>query len=311
MIKNKEKNFISAVVYVHNNEDAIGDFLRNVYAVLLEHFEKFEIICVNDASQDESVARIKDFAVSISGTIVSVLNMSFFQGLELSMNAGVDLSIGDFVLEFDTCQPDLPLELMMGLYRTSLTGYDIVSAAPETGTRLLSRLFYRVFNKASRLNLRSETFRILSRRAINRVHSMSLTIPYRKAVYANCGLKTHVLTYPLPEGATGSHTGFDRHQRALALDSLVLYTDIAYRFSITLAIIMMVIAILTVFYAGYFYFIARTTVAGWTTTILFLAFCFFGLFAILSMVIKYLSILLGLIFKKQKYIIESIEKYNK
>lgn len=311
MTKNKEKNFISAVVYVHNNEDAIVNFLQNVYTILGKNFEKFEIICVNDASQDNSVTRIKDFAVSMSGSIISVLNMSFFQGLELSMNAGVDLSIGDFVFEFDTCRPELPLSLMMELYHTALTGYDIVSAAPEKGTRLLSRLFYRVFNKASRLNLRSETFRILSRRAINRVHSMSLTIPYRKAVYANCGLKTHVLTYPLSNGAGNSQTSFDRHQRALALDSLVLYTDIAYRFSITLSILMMVIAILAVFYAGYFYFIVRTTVAGWTTTILFLAFCFFGLFAILTMMIKYLSILLGLVFKKQKYIIESIEKYNK
>jgi hypothetical protein len=78
-----------------------------------------------------------------------------------------------------------------------------------------------------------------------------------------------------------------------------------------LALTMMLVAIFIALYAFYFYFIVGNTVAGWTTTILFLALSFFGLFAILTMMIKYLSILLGLVFKRQKYVIESIEKYNK
>ncbi|MCI8402391.1 MAG: glycosyltransferase [Lachnospiraceae bacterium] len=310
MIKNKEKNFASAVAYIHNNEASVFDFLQKIDAILSVNFEKYEIICVNDASRDDSAGQIKHFAQSASSTVVSILNMSFFQGLELSMNAGIDLAIGDFVFEFDACDPHLPLDLMMDLYQTSLTGYDIVSAAPESRSRLFSRIFYSIFNRASHLNLRTETFRILSRRAINRVQSMSLTIPYRKAVYANCGLKTSVLTYSSASSAV-SDSDHRHNQRELALDALILYTNIAYKFCITLSLIMMMIAIFVVLYASYFYFVAGGTVEGWTTTILFLAFSFFGLFAILTTVIKYLSILLNLVFKKQKYIIESIEKYNK
>ena len=310
MITNKEKNFASVVVYVHNNEDSILSFLKRAHSVLAENFDKFEIICVNDASRDNSIAIIKDFAQSISDTVVSVLNMSFFQGLEMSMNAGVDLSIGDFVFEFDSCSQDLPIEMMMDLYRTSLTGYDIVSASPENSTRFLSRMFYRIFNNASNLNLKTETFRVLSRRAINRVHSMSLTIPYRKAVYANCGLKTNTLTY-VPSSPSAGRVESGRKQQELALDALILYTDIAYKVSISLSLIMMCIAVFTALYASYFYFIVGGTVEGWTTTITFLSFSFFGLFAILTMVIKYLSILLELVFKRRKYVIESIDKYNK
>ncbi len=50
MITNKEKNFISAVVYVHNNEKEIANFLENLNKKLNENFEKYEIICVNDKS---------------------------------------------------------------------------------------------------------------------------------------------------------------------------------------------------------------------------------------------------------------------
>jgi dolichol-phosphate mannosyltransferase len=140
---------------------------------------------------------------------------------------------------------------------------------------------------------------------------MSVTIPYRKAVYANCGLKINTLTYPLPSDFK-THSAKSGHgQWDLALDSLILYTDIAYKFSMAFALTMMLVAIFIALYAFYFYFIVGNTVAGWTTTILFLALSFFGLFAILTMMIKYLSILLGLVFKRQKYVIESIEKYNK
>ena len=40
-------------------------------------------------------------------TTITILNMSFFHGVEAAMNAGVDLAIGDFVFEFDSCIADL------------------------------------------------------------------------------------------------------------------------------------------------------------------------------------------------------------
>ena len=59
MIKDKEKNFLSAVVYVHNSEKEIGSFIDRLYKQLNDNFLKFEIICVNDASTDNSVEVLK------------------------------------------------------------------------------------------------------------------------------------------------------------------------------------------------------------------------------------------------------------
>ena len=42
----KEKKFISAVVYVHNQEGNIADFIKNLIEILENHFEHSEIVCV-------------------------------------------------------------------------------------------------------------------------------------------------------------------------------------------------------------------------------------------------------------------------
>ena len=164
----KEKNFISAVIYVHNCEERIGDFCRMVYRQLQEHFAKFEIICVNDASTDGSRAEIKKTAQEFADTTVTILDMSYYQGQEASMNAGVDLAIGDFVYEFDSTCQDYEESLIFEIYQKSLTGYDIVSAAVDKKEKWSSHLFYKVFGHFStyKYQLQTESFRILSRRAI-------------------------------------------------------------------------------------------------------------------------------------------------
>ena len=310
MLINKEKNFISAVVYVRNQEHSIFDFLMLINEKLCDSFEKYEIICVNDSSTDNSTKEIKRYADSVKSGVISIINMSFYQGLELSMNAGVDLSIGDFVYEFDSSVLSYPVELIMEVYKRSLQGYDIVSAAPLQSQNT-SKIFYSIFNKVSNTQyiLRTESFRIISRRGINRVHSMSRIIPYRKAVYANCGLKTDVIEYNNIGTLEVKDKIVFNKQKETALDAMILYTDVAWRFSLVFSLIMMGITMLIAIYTVGIY-IGGRPVAGWTTTMLFLAFAFVGLFMILAIAIKYMSLILKLNFSTQKYVMESIEKIN-
>lgn len=311
MIINKEKNFVSAVVYIHNNEKNIIDTLKNINDILHNNFEKYEIICVNDYSTDNSVEEIKKFSKDVECAVVSILNMSYYQGLELSMGAGVDLSIGDFVFEFDSTIMDYSPETIIEVYFRSLQGYDIVSAAPKKRMRKSSKLFYDVFNGYSNNpnKLKTETFRILSRRAINRVQSMNKTIPYRKAIYANCGLKVDTIYYKCTDKLNIKKCD-EATRKNVAIESLILFTDVAYKAAIVMTFIMM-IGIIGVGIYTLTVFIKDQPVEGWTTTMLFLSVAFLGVFAILAVIIKYLSILVDLTFKKQKYMIESIEKLTK
>ncbi len=309
----KEKNFVSGVVYVHNSKQHISSFLEMLIDVFETNFLHSEIICVNDASSDDSKEIIKRCAEKASETTVSVINMSYFHGLEGAMAAGVDLSIGDFLFEFDTSVCDYDKSEIMNIYRKALTGFDIVSASPDSEQKFTSTLFYSLFDRFSSVSnkLTTESFRILSRRAVNRIDSINKSIPYRKAVYANCGLQAANVKYKTVNTSKNKHDKKERiYKRGLAIDSLILFTDVGYRFALGMAFVMMAMVIFMAIYSFYIY-LSQSPVAGWTTTILFLSAAFFGLFGVLAVIIKYLQILVNLVFKRKQYSFESIEKLTR
>jgi len=310
---NLEKNFISAVIYVHNAEDRIEEFLSAIIDTLKSNFEHSEIICVNDCSEDNSADIIKKVSKNVDGLSISILNMSYFHGVEASMTAGLDLSIGDFVFEFDKTYLDFDVKTIMDIYHHALEGFDIVSAGPENSGKLSSKLFYKAFDAFTIISykMNTESFRVLSRRCINRIGAMNKTVPYRKALYANCGLKTDMISY---KSSSTKKRALDKreskYRRSLAVDSLILFTDLGYRFSMTMTLLMMLVSIFMVVYSLVIY-LSYTPVEGWTTTILFLSFAFMGLFGIMTVVVKYLQLLINLIFKRKQYNFESIEKLTK
>ena len=141
-ILNKEKNFVSCVLYLHNDGAHIRDFLNTVCGTMEEHFEKYEIVCVNDCCMDNTIEEIHRFLEESRGNhVVSMINLSFYQGVEMAMNAGRDLAVGDFLFEFDRCLPDFEPSLIMDVYYRALEGYDVVAAAPGRDVALTSRLF--------------------------------------------------------------------------------------------------------------------------------------------------------------------------
>lgn len=310
---NKEKNFVSAIIYVHNAEERIDKFLKTIIEVMENNFEYSEIICVNDASEDASLKIIKENSKTATATSISIVNMSYFHGLEIAMNAGVDMSIGDFVFEFDNTYIDFDSQVIMEIYNTSLKGYDIVSASSEKKENITSKLFYKVFEHYSELSCKmsTESFRVLSRRALNRINSMNKINLYRKAAYANCGLKTCNIKYKVVNQILKSKDKKEKNFRfGLAIDSLILFTEMGYSFSKFMTVFMMLMSVFMTVYSVIIY-ITSHPVAGWTTTILFLSVAFFGLFGVLTIIIKYLQLLVRLVFKRKQYSFESIEKLTK
>lgn len=174
-IQNKEKNFVSCVLYLHNDGKNIREFLKTVCRAMEQNFEKYEIVCVNDCCMDDTIEEIHRYLEeSNTRHVVSLINLSFYQGVEMAMNAGRDLAVGDFLFEFDRCLLDFEPSLIMDIYHKALEGYDVVAAAPKRNVAFTSRLFYAVYNLGSRNThkLRQERFRIISRRAVNRVNQM-------------------------------------------------------------------------------------------------------------------------------------------
>lgn len=310
----KEKKFISLVIYLHNEEQRILPFLEQVLPRFSEAFEDFEMVCVDDGCTDGTIEELKAWLIKNNRPVmVNIIHMSFYHGLESAMNAGRDLAIGDFVYEFDTIQIDYPPDIIFQIYERMLEGYDIVAAGTNDHIRLTSRIFYSLYNHTSKGKaiIGPETLRIVSRRAINRIKTLGQYIPYRKAVYANCGLKMDVLNYSqLSEKKGGKRRGTGE-RALLALDSFIYFTNVMERLSFIVSCVFLLITIGVGIYILRDVLRSAAVVEGWISTMAFLALGFFGVFSLLTIVLKYLSVLLNLIFKQQRYLISDIEKVAK
>lgn len=312
MRQNKEKNFVSCVVYLHNEGSHVREFLRVVCGVMGDNFEKYEIICVNDGCVDDTVEQVRDF---LSGGIppVSLINLSFYQGVESAMNAGRDLAVGDFIFEFDECLPDFSADLIMEVYRRVLEGYDVVAAAPRKGISLTSRLFYLVYNWGSRSQgrIRQERFRVISRRAVNRVNQMNTYIPYRKAMYMNCGLKADTISYDNGQSVKRRRNREEwGNRRMLAADTIIIFTNVLARLSMAVSVVLLGALLVMFGYLVYSVFSRERPVEGWLSIMSLMSFGFFMMSVLLTLILKYLSVLLNMSFRRQRYMIEGVEKLN-
>ena len=310
-----EKKFISLVAYLHDAEPYLCKFLDTVLPICSDNFEQYELVCVDDGCTDRTMELLKEYAENKKlKCMISVIHMSFFQGLESAMNAGRDIAIGDFVYEFDDIFVDYEPNTIMDVYHKLLEGYDIVSASSKGKLRLTSKIFYKLYNKSNRGGgkIGQETFRLISRRAINRIKSMGQYIPYRKAVYRNCGLKAETINYDSKDvNVRVKNKTVATERTSLALDSFIYFTNVLERVS---AIICGAFLFVTVGMGVYIildFFNQNKPVEGWLSTMGFLALGFFGVFALLTIILKYLSVLLNLIFKQQRYLVAEIEKVVK
>ena len=290
----KEKGFVSAVVYVHNCQSTIESYLKTLMVFFETNYEHSEII-----------------SREASSTAISIVNMSYYHGLEMAMNAGVDLSIGDYVFEFDSTYMDYSEDDIMRVYKKELEGYDIVSASSDRPSKFTSKVFYKLYSRYSvysNNSLQTESFRVLSRRVINRIGNMNRTIPYRKAVYSYSGLKAANIQYTSNSSYNVKVTRQEKKMRfELAVDSLLLFTNVGFRLSLFMSLFMLAIMVAVTIYTLLAYILSNP-VEGWTSTILFLTLAFFGIFAVMAIVIKYLQLILEMVFKRQQYSFESVEK---
>lgn len=310
-----EKKFISVVVYLHDAAPYLKYFLDTVIPACEKSFEQFELVCVDDACRDNTIEILKEYVEERQlKAMVNVVHMSFFQGIESAMNAGRDIAIGDFVYEFDDVFVDYEPEVIMQVYEKLLEGNDIVAASSKGKMRITSRIFYALYNKTSRNRgkIGPETFRILSRRAINRIKSMGRYIPYRKAVYTSCGLNAATILYDSRDvNARIKNKTVMSERTTLALDSFIYFTNALQRLSAVVCGFFLIMTVGMGIYIISDVVNGTNTVEGWLSTVGFLALGFFGVFALLTIILKYLSVMLNLIFKQQRYLVADIEKVVK
>ena len=307
----KEKKFISIVVYCYNVEKYVKNFFDTVIPAFNKKFEKFEIICVNDASTDNTVPEIKKYFKDNSITqMVQIMNMSYFQGKEVAINAGRDATVGDFVYEFEEMYVDYLGDLVIDVYDKMILGYDIVVATNGKSGDIFTDIFYKIYNLTSNQydKIGQETFKLISRRAINRINSMGDYVPYRKSIINSCGLKSYKIQYKAEMSVKIKRKNNEKRVHS-ALNYYILFTDFLEKVTLFMSVFFLVITVFMGCYLIYSIF-DKNKIEGWLSTMSFMAFGFFGIFLFLAIIMKYLSLIIDITFKQKYYLVEGVEKIN-
>ena len=242
--------------------------------------------------------------------MVSIIRMGRYHGMEVSMNAGRDMAIGDYVYEFDDLFVDYDGSVVLEAYNKCIEGNDIVTVSTDVPMRLTSKIFYGIFNRTAETAspIGQESFRLLSRRGINRVISMDIQIPYRKVIYLNSGLSAASVKYKSNTGKRPARLSEKTERIDLAIDSFIYFTKIIQRMSLIIAILFGIFSFATIVYVLVSRGLGYHVGMGWVSTMIFTSMGFMGLFGFMAIIIRYLSVIVDLVFKRQKYLIESIEK---
>lgn len=302
----KSKAYVSFVIYLSNVFVNESDYL-NFYNHINDSFENFEIIFVNDNLPLKSILDFKKVLIKYYKKSTSIINLSFEHGVEKSMQTGVDLCLGDFIFEIDEINAIHHTTLITDLFNKVLEGNDIVLMRSKKN-KFTSRLFYKIFNtfSKSQYSIGSDYMRILSRRAVNRIKSLSSSIPYRKASYANSGLKTQII---FSNSINSIKSSLNKDRSNIGSTAIIIFTNFSFKFSLFFAFLFMLLTLFSSSYTILIFFNGQP-VEGYTTMMLLISGSFFGVFSILAIAIKYLSVLIELIFSKKIQIVESIEKIS-
>jgi len=309
----KEKKFVSIVIHLKENPQHLVYFLNQLDQIFSNNFETYEYIVVNNSENIDLNTYLTNDEKQRINAVIHIVNLSWVHNLEDAMRAGIDLSIGDFVFEFDSVVLDYDLTLIMDVYKACIHDFDAVAAVSSKANIFTSKMFYKLLTSFSNnINLKTETFRVVSRRMINRASNSKEAFRYRKFNYHYSGLKSKIVIYD-PIETKDYKVDFTLSEKfSLASNIMIYYSQIGTHLSMYLSIFFFLISVLVGIYSILSFLVLKENIQeGWTTTMLFLSISFTGVFGILAVLSKYMEVLLKEVQINKAYTYKSIETYKK
>ena len=160
----------------------------------------YEIICVNDGSQDDTLAKL--IKHHHSNHNIKVINLSRNFGKEIALTAGLDHAKGEAVIPIDADLQDPP-ELIVEMLEKWREGYDVVYAKRRSrqGETWLKQItangFYRIMQKMTPVRIPQDTgdFRLMDRQVVAALKQLPETHRFMKGLFAWVGFKQTALEY--------------------------------------------------------------------------------------------------------------------
>jgi dolichol-phosphate mannosyltransferase len=260
---------------VFNNESTLDALCSRLHATL--DGGDYEVLLINDGSQDGSLAALKRLA-SANGRL-RVISLSRNFGQHPAIAAALDHASGDVVVLMDADLEDQP-EQIPALVRALDEGscdivYTTKSGEATEGMRGLTSDFYHaIFSRIVGVSLPRNlgTFRVFTRKVLDALRQF----PERHVLYGPLMffIGFQYLIVPAERGTRPGRSSYTFAKRLrMAVNSLVTYSDLPPKF---FAIVGLLMAVLPLVYGavivGQYFVIGRRLPPGLTIVVLLVCF---------------------------------------
>ena len=226
----------SVVVPIYFEEEVLPDTYRRITAVMDGLGEPWELICVNDGSQDRSLSMLLDMRAQ--DPRVKIVDFSRNFGHQVAITAGTDFAEGDAVIIIDADLQDPP-EVIPDLVAKWREGYEVVYArraerVGETAFKLwTASLFYRLLRRVSDVDIPLDTgdFRLMDRRVVLAMRELREKHRFMRGLSSWVGFKQIGVDYRRLERFAGETKYPLRKMLRLTGDAITSFSYLPLRLS--------------------------------------------------------------------------------
>ena len=297
---------LSIVVPVYNEAESITEFATQLKSVLDGMALTYEVLFVDDGSDDRSVELIHAAGWREARVISFVLNAGHMAALD----AGYRASRGDFVISLDS---DLqhPPELIPDLFAEAVgKSVDVVYAARRTRERdsifkrVTALTYYRGMRGLTGLDLQNSAadFRLISQRVVTVIRSLPVGRQVFRLLIPSLGFTSSTIYYTAAARFAGKSKYTLSKMINLSSESVIGFTTKPLTISIRIGLFVSLLAVIGFVYVIVTYFTGQA-LEGWASVLSTVLLMFGLLFVVLGVFGMYLATLVNASRARPLYIV--------
>lgn len=267
----QENKTLSLVIPSYNEQDNIERIFQTIKATLDQAAIPFEIIFVDDGSNDLTYLRINE--LSMKHSEVKGLSFSRNFGKEAAIFAGIEAAGGACCVVMD-CDLQHPASLLPDMYRLWQEGYEIVEGIKASRGKenplhtFCANSFYHMISKATGIDMsKASDFKLMDRKAMDALLIMPERTPFFRALSSWVGFKSTTIPFNVQERAAGTSKWSVWSLTKYAVQNITSFSGAPMQFVSLMGWIMLLASIILGIQSLYKYF-SGTALEGFTTVIL-------------------------------------------
>lgn len=248
---------LSLIIPCYNEQDNIMPFFKetvNAFQEMPKEIKSFEMIFINDGSNDLTSQNLKELHKSYS-SVVSVVEFSRNFGKEAAMLAGLRHAKGDFVTIIDADLQQRP-EIVVKMVKHLLENEDCDMVAAYQEERIEGKLmsfmkkgFYKCINAASDTDFfqGASDFRTFRKRVAEAILSLPEYYRFSKGIFSWIGFNTYYMPYVAEERLSGATKWSFFKSLKYALEGIIAFTTLPLKIATGVGILTFIASILYMF----------------------------------------------------------------